>query len=88
MKAFFAMDLIGGECVRLVKGDFSKVTVYSKNPVSKIEELVQRGAKDFHIIDLDGARNGKRVNTKLSGKSEEEVPGYMEVGGRHKAGRY
>lgn len=81
MKAFFAMDLMGGECVRLVKGDFSKVTVYSKNPVSKIEELVQRGAKDFHIIDLDGARTGQRVNTEIIRKIREKVPGYMEVGG-------
>jgi len=81
MKALFAMDLIGGECVRLVKGDFSKVTVYSKNPVSKIEELVQRGAKDFHIIDLDGARTGQRVNTEVIRGIREKVPGYMEVGG-------
>jgi phosphoribosylformimino-5-aminoimidazole carboxamide ribotide isomerase len=81
MKALFAMDLIGGECVRLVKGDFSKVTVYSKNPVSKIEELVQRGAKDFHIIDLDGARTGQRVNTEIIRNIREKVPGYMEVGG-------
>jgi phosphoribosylformimino-5-aminoimidazole carboxamide ribotide isomerase len=81
MKALFAMDLIGGECVRLVKGDFSKVTVYSKNPVSKIEELVQQGAKDFHIIDLDGARTGQRVNTDVIRKIRERVPGYMEVGG-------
>ncbi len=81
MKAFFAMDLIGGECVRLVKGDFSKVTVYSKNPVEKIEELVQRGAKDFHIIDLDGARTGQRVNTEIIRKIRGKVPGYMEVGG-------
>jgi phosphoribosylformimino-5-aminoimidazole carboxamide ribotide isomerase len=81
MKALFAMDLIGGECVRLVKGDFSKVTVYSKNPVNKIEELVQRGAKDFHIIDLDGARTGSRVNTEIIRKIREKVPAYMEVGG-------
>jgi len=81
MKAFFAMDLMGGECVRLVKGDFSKVTVYSKNPVSKIEEFVQRGAKDFHIIDLDGARTGQGVNTEIIRKIREKVPGYMEVGG-------
>jgi phosphoribosylformimino-5-aminoimidazole carboxamide ribotide isomerase len=81
MKALFAMDLIGGECVRLVKGDFSKVTVYSKNPVAKIEELVQRGAKDFHIIDLDGARTGQRVNTEIIRKIRGKVPGYMEVGG-------
>jgi phosphoribosylformimino-5-aminoimidazole carboxamide ribotide isomerase len=81
MKALFAMDLIGGECVRLVKGDFSKVTVYSKNPVSKIEELVQRGAKDFHIIDLDGARTGQPAHTEIIRKIREKVPGYMEVGG-------
>ena len=81
MKALFAMDLIGGECVRLVKGDFSKVTVYSKNPVNKIEELVERGARDFHIIDLDGARTGHRVNSEIIRKIREKVPGYMEVGG-------
>jgi phosphoribosylformimino-5-aminoimidazole carboxamide ribotide isomerase len=81
MKALFAMDLIGGECVRLVKGDFSKVTVYSKNPVSKIEELVQRGAKDFHIIDLDGARTGLPAHREIIRKIREIVPGYMEVGG-------
>lgn len=81
MKALFAMDLIGGECVRLVKGDFSKVTVYSKNPVSKIDELVQQGAKDFHIIDLDGARTGQRINTDVIRKIRARVPGYMEVGG-------
>jgi len=81
MKALFAMDLIGGECVRLVKGDFSKVTVYSKNPVSKIEELVSRGAKDFHIIDLDGARTGLPAHKELIRKIRGKVPGYMEVGG-------
>ena len=81
MKALFAMDLIGGECVRLVKGDFSKVTVYSKNPVSKIEELIGRGAKDFHIIDLDGARTGLPAHRDLIRKIREKVPGYMEVGG-------
>jgi phosphoribosylformimino-5-aminoimidazole carboxamide ribotide isomerase len=81
MKALFAMDLIGGECVRLEKGDFSKVTVYSKNPVSKIEDLVSRGAKDFHIIDLDGARTGLPAHRELIRKIREKVPGYMEVGG-------
>jgi phosphoribosylformimino-5-aminoimidazole carboxamide ribotide isomerase len=81
MKALFAMDLIGGECVRLVKGDFSKVTVYSKNPVSKIEELIGRGAKDFHIIDLDGARTGLPAHREIIRKIREKVPGYMEVGG-------
>lgn len=81
MKALFAMDLMGGKCVRLVKGDFTKVTVYSDNPVSKIEELIQRGAKDFHIIDLDGARTGQPVNDGIIRAIRRKVKGYMEVGG-------
>lgn len=81
MKALFAMDLMGGKAVRLVKGDFTKVTVYSNNPVSKIEELIQRGAKDFHIIDLDGARTGQSVHGGIIRAIRGKVKGYMEVGG-------
>lgn len=81
MKVFFAMDIMGGECVRLMKGDFAKVTVYSKNPLAKIEDLVQRGAKDFHIIDLDGARTGQPVHMNILRDIRQKVPGYMEVGG-------
>ena len=81
MKALFAMDLINNQAVRLMKGDFSKVTVYSKDPVSKIEEMIERGARDFHIIDLDGARTGRRVHHELIKKIRQKVNGYMEVGG-------
>jgi phosphoribosylformimino-5-aminoimidazole carboxamide ribotide isomerase len=81
MKALFAMDLINNQSVRLMKGDFSKVTVYSKNPALKIEEMIERGARDFHIIDLDGARTGKRVHHDLIGEIRQKVNGYMEVGG-------
>ncbi len=81
MKALFAMDLIDNQAVRLVKGDFSKVTVYSKDPVSKVEEMIARGARDFHIIDLDGARTGKRVHHRLISEIRQKVNGYMEVGG-------
>lgn len=81
MKALFAMDLIGGKCVRLQKGDFSKVTVYSEDPVAKVEEMIQGGARDFHIIDLDGARTGKRVHHEIMRDIRSRVKGYMEVGG-------
>jgi phosphoribosylformimino-5-aminoimidazole carboxamide ribotide isomerase len=81
MKALFAMDLINNQAVRLMKGDFSKVTVYSKDPVSKIDEMIKRGARDFHIIDLDGARTGKRVHHELIKEIRQKVNGYMEVGG-------
>ncbi|HBA54566.1 MAG TPA: 1-(5-phosphoribosyl)-5-((5-phosphoribosylamino)methylideneamino)imidazole-4-carboxamide isomerase [Syntrophorhabdus aromaticivorans] len=81
MKALFAMDLMGGACVRLIKGDFAKVTVYSSDPVSKIEELIRQGAQDFHIIDLDGARTGRPVHQSVIRAIRGKVQGYMEVGG-------
>lgn len=81
MKALFAMDLIDNKAVRLTKGDFTKVTVYSEDPVSKIEEMIERGARDFHIIDLDGARTGQRVHHELIKNIRQKVDGYVEVGG-------
>lgn len=81
MKALFAMDLIGGKTVRLKRGNFSDITVYSNNPLEKIREMVARGARDFHIIDLDGARQGMPVHFELIKNIRSEIKGYMEVGG-------
>ena len=81
MKTFFAMDLIAGKAVRLVKGDFAQATVYSDNPLATIDEMCKAGARDFHIIDLDGARTGARVHADLIASIRQKVPGYMEVGG-------
>lgn len=75
------MDLMGGKTVRLMKGDFSKVTVYSEDPVSKIEEMMERGARDFHIIDLDGARTGDPHHRDIIKMIGMKVRGYLEVGG-------
>jgi phosphoribosylformimino-5-aminoimidazole carboxamide ribotide isomerase len=68
VKVLFAMDLMGGKSVRLKKGDFTQVTVYSENPVEKIEEMRDRGARDFHIIDLDGASRNHTAHTAKSGR--------------------
>ena len=81
MKIFFAMDLIGGKAVRLVKGDFSQATVYSQDPPDTIESMRRAGARDFHVIDLDGAREGKRVHSDLIRAIRQKAQGYMEVGG-------
>ncbi len=81
MKALFAMDLIGNKAVRLVRGDFTKVTVYSEDPVSYIENMIEKGARDFHIIDLDGARTGEPVHRDIIRKIRSRVKGYMEAGG-------
>jgi phosphoribosylformimino-5-aminoimidazole carboxamide ribotide isomerase len=81
MKILWAMDLIDGEAVRLFKGDFAKKTVYSSRPTEKIAEMVARGAQDFHVIDLDGARLSVPVNGDLIAQIRKCVPGYMETGG-------
>jgi phosphoribosylformimino-5-aminoimidazole carboxamide ribotide isomerase len=81
MKIFFAMDLIEGQCVRLVRGDFAKKTVYSDDPPAMVEQMKSAGAKDFHIIDLDGARTGQASNRELIGALRAKVDGYLEVGG-------
>jgi len=81
VKPLFAMDLMGGKTVRLRKGNFEEVTVYSDDPPAMIEEMVRRGARDFHIIDLDGARGGEPVHGDIIKKIRVIVKGYMEVGG-------
>jgi phosphoribosylformimino-5-aminoimidazole carboxamide ribotide isomerase len=81
MRILWAMDLIDGQAVRLFKGDFQRKTVYSDRPAEKVAEMVLRGARDFHIIDLDGARQGEPVHGELITAIRKLVPGYMETGG-------
>jgi len=81
MKIFFAMDLIEGECVRLVRGDFAQKTVYSDDPLALVDQMKAAGARDFHIIDLDGARTGQPTNRELIKSLRGRIEGYLEVGG-------
>jgi phosphoribosylformimino-5-aminoimidazole carboxamide ribotide isomerase len=81
MRIFFAMDLMGGQAVRLAKGDFERKTVYSDNPPAMIERMKNEGARDFHVIDLDGARTGSAAHKTLIRTLRDKVEGYMEVGG-------
>jgi phosphoribosylformimino-5-aminoimidazole carboxamide ribotide isomerase len=55
--------------------------VYSDNPVATIDTMRRAGARDFHIIDLDGARTGARAHSHLIAAIRQNVDGYMEVGG-------
>lgn len=57
-----AIDLLGGKCVRLLKGDYNAVTVYSDSPRGQSEKFREEGATFLHVVDLDGARQGKPVN--------------------------
>ena len=57
-----AMDLIGGKCVRLAQGDFSRETVYSDDPLETAKRFEAAGLKRLHMVDLDGARSGTPAN--------------------------
>ncbi len=65
MKIFPAIDIKGGKCVRLLKGDFDKSTVYKKSPTDQAKEFSDSGFQDLHIVDLDGALKGEPVNGEL-----------------------
>lgn len=60
-----AIDLIDGKCVRLSQGDFLQKKIYNKNPLEVAKEFESFGLKRLHIVDLDGAKNGKVTNLKV-----------------------
>jgi len=60
-----AIDILNGKCVRLFKGDYSKVTEYSKNPLEVAIAFMNAGATHLHIVDLDGAKTDLSVNTEI-----------------------
>jgi phosphoribosylformimino-5-aminoimidazole carboxamide ribotide isomerase len=57
-----AIDLIDGKCVRLAQGDFARKKVYSENPLEIAKKFEAANLKRLHIVDLDGAKNGKLTN--------------------------
>jgi len=59
-----AIDIIGGKCVRLTQGDYSKVKNYNRDPLEVAQKFKERGFPLLHVIDLEGAKNGKPTNFK------------------------
>jgi len=57
-----AIDLRGGQCVRLVQGDYARETVFGADPAAMAQRWVEQGATILHVVDLDGAREGRPVN--------------------------
>jgi phosphoribosylformimino-5-aminoimidazole carboxamide ribotide isomerase len=57
-----AIDIIGGKCVRLTKGDYTSKTVYNEDPVAQAKAFEQLGFKRLHVVDLDGAKSKHIVN--------------------------
>lgn len=76
-----AIDIIGGECVRLTKGDYSQKKVYNTNPTAVARELAARGFKRLHVVDLDGAKSKHIVNTDVLDAVSKAVGMSIDFGG-------
>ena len=81
MEVIPAIDLIGGKCVRLIQGDYQKQITYDDDPAGQGREFSATGAKWLHIIDLEGAKAGKPVNTEAIKAIIAETDLKIEVGG-------
>ena len=81
MEVIPAIDLRGGQVVRLYQGDFSRETVYSGDPVAMAAEWQNAGVARLHVVDLDGARQGRLVNTRAIEAVLEAVRVPVQVGG-------
>ncbi len=76
-----AIDIRGGKCVRLFQGDYAQETVYGDSPLDIAKEWVLKGAAWLHLVDLDGAKEGKPVNGELIRAIAREVNVPVQVGG-------
>ena len=81
MRIYPAIDLFGGKAVRLYKGDYNQMTVYSDNPVEVALDFKRQGAECVHLVDLEGARSGETPNLETVCRIKAETQLFCEVGG-------
>ena len=81
MLIFPAIDLYDGKAVRLYKGDYARMTVYSENPPEIAEAFYRQGAVCLHLVDLEGAKTGETPNLETIKRIRAAAPLFTEVGG-------
>ncbi|MBR6351381.1 MAG: 1-(5-phosphoribosyl)-5-[Firmicutes bacterium] len=81
MKLFPAIDLYEGKAVRLFKGDYAQMTVYSSDPVSVAMDFKAKGAECIHLVDLEGARDGSTPNFETVCAVKNASGLFCEIGG-------
>ena len=81
MLIFPAIDLYDGKAVRLYKGDYQNMTVYSDDPLSVARDFVSKGATCIHLVDLEGARDGTTPNLAIVRDIANKTPLFTEIGG-------
>ncbi len=81
MIIFPAIDIKDGKCVRLLKGDFNKITSYDNLPIDQASIFFKSGFKDIHIVDLDGALLGESRNSNIIKEIIKKVKLRIQIGG-------
>ncbi len=81
MLIFPAIDIYDGKAVRLFKGDYEKMTVYSDDPPAFAADFKAKGATHLHLVDLEGARDGTTPNLEIIKKIAATSSLFIEVGG-------
>ena len=76
-----AIDLFEKKAVRLYKGDYAQMTVYSENPVEIAYDFAAKGASHLHLVDLEGAKSGETPNLSVVKNIVEHTDLFTEVGG-------
>ena len=81
MNIFPAIDLYEKKVVRLYKGDYSKMTVYSEDPLAVAKDFEKAGAKYIHVVDLEGAKFGTTPNLEIVEQIAKNIDLFVEIGG-------
>jgi len=81
LKIFPAIDLYEGKAVRLFKGDYQQMTIYSDDPVSVAMDFERQGATCLHVVDLEGAKTGETPNLSVIQDITRKTNLFTEVGG-------
>ena len=81
MKIFPAIDLYDKKAVRLYKGDYAQMTVYSENPIEVARAFEDAGAEYIHMVDLEGAKNGTTPNLEIVEDIARNTSLFVEIGG-------
>ena len=76
-----AIDMRGGKCVRLFKGDYEQETIYGDSPFEMAKQFAEAGATYIHMVDLDGAKDGQRVHAEEVIRVAKELPMQVQIGG-------
>ena len=81
MEVIPAIDLLDGKCVRLYQGDYDRASIFNDNPVEVARQWASEGATRLHVVDLDGAKEGKSVNLSVIEAIARAIDIPVQVGG-------